>query len=243
MVSLPVVPDFAAGLAAAVGQLSTALRLPTGWVASPSLRWTPSGATLLVRWGPPASSRAPGGGEHSKTKRSAAQQRRSALRAAAHRERKEKQQQRSAQQLRPEAPFYIPNSDQPPLPPETIQPDSAVEMEVGEEGRVRERDEQQEQPAATHTAGRDCLQAAHLHASSPSLTKGAALGPLGTAQTGQLQAGREGASTQGALYRSRQSPPYPHPPFSNEALQEDKKTGIYIPPWMIERDKDRHRQQ
>ena len=75
MAALPVVPYFAAGLAAAVGQLTTALRLPNGWVASPSLRWTPSGATLLVWWGP-APNRAPGGGEKRKTRRSAAQQRR-----------------------------------------------------------------------------------------------------------------------------------------------------------------------
>ena len=67
--AVPVTPDFAAGLAAAVGQLSSALKLPREWVASPSLRWTPSGATLLVRWGP-APGRAPGGGEKTKRKRS-----------------------------------------------------------------------------------------------------------------------------------------------------------------------------
>ena len=43
-----VVPDFAAGLVAAVGQLSAALCLPTGWVASPSLRWPPGGATTTT---------------------------------------------------------------------------------------------------------------------------------------------------------------------------------------------------
>ena len=63
MAALPVVTDFAAGFAAAVRQLNTAgaLRLPTGWVASPSLRWIPRGVTLLVRWGT-APNRSPGGG-------------------------------------------------------------------------------------------------------------------------------------------------------------------------------------
>merc|ERR1719231_964953 len=113
MATLPVVPDFAAGLAAAVGQLTTALRLPNGWVASPSLRWTPSGATLLVRWGP-ALSRAPRGGEGKQRRRSAAQQRRSALRAAAHKERREQEQKQQQaqpqQQLRPGALPFVPDS-------------------------------------------------------------------------------------------------------------------------------------
>ena len=190
MASLPVVPDFAAGLAAAVGQLSTALRLPTGWVASPSLRWTPSGATLLVRWGP-ALSRAPGGGENRKKRRSAAQQRRSALRAAAHKAQKSEQEQQQhsghpRQQLRLGALPYVPNSDQ-PLPPPTMQQRNTVaEMEVGEEGRVSERNEQQEQTAAAHTAV-VTLSQAPSPASSPDLAKHTAAG-LGreVVQVGQL---------------------------------------------------------
>ena len=136
--AFPTVPDFAAGLAAAVGQLSSALKLPTGWVASPSLRWTPSGATLLVRWGPPALGRAPGGGEHSKRKRSAAQQRRSALRAAAHKERKRQQQRTAQHALRPEAPAFSPNAGPPPPPPPEQQQESAAAMEVVQSERVRE---------------------------------------------------------------------------------------------------------
>mgnify|MGYP001355333301 CR=1 FL=1 len=119
--AVPVMPDFAAGLAAAVGQLSSALKLPTGWVASPSLRWTPSGATLLVRWGPPALGRAPGGGEEQKKKRrSTAQQRRSALRAEAHKARRngqesDQQQAHPQQALRPSAPAFSPQFRPPPL--------------------------------------------------------------------------------------------------------------------------------
>ena len=96
--AVPVVPDFAAGLAAAVGQLSSALRLPIDWVASPSLRWTPSGATLHVAWGPPRVrvSEAVTAAKARKKKRSAASQQRSAQRAAAHKERVAQQQQQDS---------------------------------------------------------------------------------------------------------------------------------------------------
>ena len=117
--AVPVMPDFAAGLAAAVGQLSSALKLPTGWVASPSLRWTPSGATLHVAWGPPRvrASEAATTAKRRKKKRSTALQQRSAQRAAAHKERIAQQQQQQhnhQQQLKPTAPTFIPNSVAPP---------------------------------------------------------------------------------------------------------------------------------
>ena len=77
--AVPVVPDFAAGLAAAVGQMTSALHFPTTWVASPSLRWTPSGATLHVASGPPhvGASEVASKAKRRPKKRSAASQQRS----------------------------------------------------------------------------------------------------------------------------------------------------------------------
>ena len=151
--AVPVTPDFAAGLAAAVGQLSSALKLPREWVASPSLRWTPSGATLLVRWGP-ASGRAPGGGEKTKRKRSKAQQARSRLRAAAHKTRKAEQQhqQRGAAGLRPEATAYVPPNSDAPVQSTAAQQATARSMEV-EQVSVSEGRELLERPVATTHAG------------------------------------------------------------------------------------------
>ena len=75
---------------------------------------------------------------------------RSALRAAAHKDWRQQQQQRDAQQLRPEALSFVPNSDQTP-PPTMQQRNTAAEMEVGEEGRVSKRNVQQAHTAATCT--------------------------------------------------------------------------------------------
>ena len=211
MATLPVVPDFAAGLAAAIGQLTTALRLPTGWVASPSLRWTPSGATLLVRWGP-ALSGAPGGGEKTRRqRRSKAQQRRSALRAEAHKARRNglehgQQQAHPQQSLRPSAPAFSPQFRPPPPPPTGQQQDTtAAAMEVEQREEVRERGEQW-RSTATHTA--DLPRLIHRPNPRPAVPlDNSTLSWSDRVQGGQLQVqSLDGGSTQRDGFRSY-SPP------------------------------------
>ena len=141
--AMPVVPDFAGGIAAAIGQLTSALRLPTDWVASPSFRWTPDGATLHVVWGPPRARASEAAASAAKTKkkkkRSKASQERSALRASAHRERRKEQEsttgnpQSTLFPLRPSAPPFVPDSASPSPPPQAPT-DSEGVAEGGEEG-------------------------------------------------------------------------------------------------------------
>ena len=210
--AIPVVPDFASGLAVAVGQMTSALKLPTGWVASPSLRWTPSGATLLVRWGP-VSGRAPGGEEAKKRKRSAAQQQRSALRAAEHKQHKAKQQhqQRIAAGLRPEAPVFAPsNSDSPQRRPSS-QRGTSGSMEV-DEGRVSERRELLDQTAATPAQTREGWSQAPPTASSPTTTKKPTAARISEDRGGQLQAREGRAGAQQLPRRSMHAPLQSHPP-------------------------------
>ena len=220
MATLPVVPDFAAGLAAAIGQLTTALRLPTGWVASPSLRWTPSGATLLVRWGP-ALSGAPGGGEKTRRqRRSKAQQRRSALRAEAHKARRNglehgQQQAHPQQSLRPSAPAFSPQFRPPPPPPTGQQQDTtAAAMEVVQREEVREGGEQWRLTATQNTA--DLPRLTHRPNPRPAVPlNNATLSWADRVQGGQLQVQRFGGGRPQQVsleYSPPESPTRPHSP-------------------------------
>ena len=127
-------PELLVTLTAALENLRTACRLPSGWKAVPSFRLTEKGASLLVVWRPALASAA----QKTKTKnkrRSPSSVRRSADRAAAHKTRKGQQSAPPQQQLRRSAPVF--NMPIPPTPnsvPAAGQPAAEESERVG--GRI-----------------------------------------------------------------------------------------------------------
>jgi len=104
-------PELLVTLTAALENLRTACRLPSGWKAVPSLRLTEKGASLLVVWRPTPASVAP---RTKNKRRSPSSRQRSADRAAAHKTRKGQQSAPPQQQLRRSAPVF--NMPIPPTP-------------------------------------------------------------------------------------------------------------------------------
>ena len=121
-------PGLLVNLTAALESVAEACCLPKGWVAKPSFRLTPQGASLLVTWSPvPAVAENRRSKEVKKKKRkSKAARERSANRAAAHKVRK---QQLEPQRLNPAAPeFTMPAA---PAPNSVLAGPPAVESERG----------------------------------------------------------------------------------------------------------------
>ena len=124
-------PELLVTLTAALENLRTACRLPSGWKAVPSFRLTEKGASLLVVWRPALASAA----QKTKTKnkrRSPSSVQRSADRAAAHKTRKGQQSAPPQQQLRRSAPVF--NMPIPPTPnpvPAAGQPAAEESERVG----------------------------------------------------------------------------------------------------------------
>ena len=86
MAERPSEPGLLVNLAAALENVANACRLPSGWVAKPSFRITPQGASLQVVW-PPAPAAQENNSkatEVKKKRRSKSSRQRSADRAAAH---------------------------------------------------------------------------------------------------------------------------------------------------------------
>jgi hypothetical protein len=117
MADTAVRPELLVNLTAALGNVSKACGLPSGWVAKPSFRITPQGASLQVVWSPaPAArekeSKAP---EVKKKRRSKSSRQRSADRAAAHKVRPRPLVVPSHQQAwNPTAAIFTPNPAPPP---------------------------------------------------------------------------------------------------------------------------------
>jgi hypothetical protein len=108
-------PELLVNLTAALGYVARACGLPHGWVATPSFRITPQGASLQVVWSTTPAARAqPGGKEVKKKRRSKSSRQRSADRAALHKARK-KPPATSQQALDPAAKSFSPNPI--PVPP------------------------------------------------------------------------------------------------------------------------------
>jgi hypothetical protein len=133
-------PELLVNLTAALGSVARACGLPHGWVATPSFRITPQGASLQVVWSTTPAARAqPGGKEVKKKRKSKSSRQRSADRAALHKARK-KPPATSQQALDPAAKSFSPNSiPVPPAPnsaPAAGQP--AAEDSERVEGRIAE---------------------------------------------------------------------------------------------------------
>jgi hypothetical protein len=108
-------PELLVNLTAALGYVARACGLPHGWVATPSFRITPQGASLQVVWSTTPAARAqPGGKEVKKKRKSKSSRQRSADRAALHKARK-KPPATSQQALDPAAKSFSPNPI--PVPP------------------------------------------------------------------------------------------------------------------------------
>ena len=122
-------PELLVTLTAALENLRTACRLPSGWKAVPSFRLTEKGASLLVVWRPTPASVAP---RTKNNRRSPSSRQRSADRAAAHKTRKGQQSAPPQQQLRRSAPVF--NMPIPPTPnpvPAAGQPAAEESERVG----------------------------------------------------------------------------------------------------------------
>jgi hypothetical protein len=122
-------PELLVTLTAALENLRTACRLPSGWKAVPSFRLTEKGASLLVVWRPTPASVAP---RTKNNRRSPSSRQRSADRAAAHKTRKGQQSAPPQQQLRRSAPVF--NMPIPPTPnpvPAAGQPAAEERERVG----------------------------------------------------------------------------------------------------------------
>ena len=114
-------PNLLANLATELDRVAKVCRLPHGWMAKPSFRLTPQGASLLVVWHPATTaareSARPRASEKKK-RRSKAARERSAARAAGHEERKKTQQSANSRQqgLDPASRVFSPNVPIPPAP-------------------------------------------------------------------------------------------------------------------------------
>ena len=89
MADTAVRPELLVNLTAALGNVSKACGLPSGWVAKPSFRITPQGASLQVVWSPApaAQEKQSKATEVKKKRRSKSSRQRSADRAALHKAR------------------------------------------------------------------------------------------------------------------------------------------------------------
>ena len=89
MADTAVRPELLVNLTAALGNVSKACGLPSGWVAKPSFRITPQGASLQVVWSPApaAQENQSKATEVKKKRRSKSSRQRSADRAALHKAR------------------------------------------------------------------------------------------------------------------------------------------------------------
>jgi hypothetical protein len=124
-------PELLVNLTAALGIVAKACGLPPGWVAKPSFRITPQGASLQVVWSATPAARVQCERKEVKKRRSRSSRQRSADRAAAHKARSKPQMSTSHQQaLNPASKSFTPN---PAPPPPNSVPAVESEREVGAE--------------------------------------------------------------------------------------------------------------
>jgi hypothetical protein len=115
MADTAVRPELLVNLTAALGIVAKACGLPPGWVAKPSFRITPQGASLQVVWSATPAARVQCERKEVKKRRSRSSRQRSADRAAAHKARSKPQMSTSHQQaLNPASKSFTPNPAPPP---------------------------------------------------------------------------------------------------------------------------------
>ena len=114
-------PELLVNLTAALGIVAKACGLPPGWVAKPSFRITPQGASLQVVWSATPAARVQCERKEVKKRRSRSSRQRSADRAAAHKARSKPQMSTSHQQaLNPASKSFTPNPAPPPPIPSRL---------------------------------------------------------------------------------------------------------------------------